>query len=241
MKIRNVETNYIQYGKDKGKNIIFLHGWGQNIEMMKPLADNFFKDYKVTILDFPGFGKSQEPEYDWNLSDYCEFLEEFINKLKIKNPILVGHSFGGRVALKYSSFHNVKKIVLFGAPCFVKNKDKDLKTKVLKKLKKMPGMSEFGEFMKNYIGSTDYKSASPRMRQILVNVVNEDLSNCAKKIEAPTLLIWGENDEQVPINEAQELEKIMPDAALIRLPGTHYAYLENLQVVTNILYNFFGG
>ena len=77
------------------------------------------------------------------------------------------------------------------------------------------------------------------MRQTLVEVVNEDLSKYAREIEEPTLLIWGQNDTEAPVNEAKELEKIMIDAALIILPGTHYAYLENLQQVVNILNNFF--
>ena len=70
-------------------------------------------------------------------------------------------------------------------------------------------------------------------------IVNEDLSKYAKEIDCPTLLIWGENDTEAPVNEAKELEKIMIDAALIILPGTHYAYLENLNQVVNILNNFF--
>ena len=76
------------------------------------------------------------------------------------------------------------------------------------------------------------------MRQTLVNVVNEDLASYARRIEEPTLLIWGENDTEAPIEGAKELEKIMIDAGLIILPGTHYAYLENLGQVITILNNF---
>ena len=113
-----------------------------------------------------------------------------------------------------------------------------LSVRILKKIKKLPGMDKFGDFMKQYIGSPDYRAASPIMRQTLVNVVNEDLASFARRIEEPTLLIWGEHDEAVPVEEARELEKIMIDAALIVLPGTHYAYLENLGQVINILNNF---
>ena len=99
-------------------------------------------------------------------------------------------------------------------------------------------MNEFGERMKNYIGSRDYKAASPIMRQTLVYVVNEDLSEFAKKIEEPTLLIWGEQDTEAPIEEAKILENLLYDGALIVLPGTHYAYIENLSRVVTIINNF---
>ena len=102
-------------------------------------------------------------------------------------------------------------------------------------------MNKVGEYMKKYIGSRDYKAASPIMRQTLVNVVNEDLSTYARQIEEPTLLIWGENDTESPVSEAKEVEKIMCDAALIVLPGTHYAYLENLDRVVAILNSFLLG
>ena len=129
-------------------------------------------------------------------------------------------------------------MVLFGSPCIRIQEELPLKVKILKKLKTLPGMDKLGEYMKQFIGSRDYKAASPIMRETLVNVVNEDLSKYAREIEEPTLLIWGEYDEEAPVNEAKELEKIMIDAALIILPGTHYAYLENLARVITILNSF---
>ena len=165
-------------------------------------------------------------------------LEEFIKELNIKKPIIMGHSFGGRVAIRYSANHPIEKLVLFGSPCIRHNTELPLSVKILKGIKKLPGMDKIGEFAKNFIGSRDYKAASPIMRQILVNVVNEDLSSFAKDIEEATLLIWGEQDTEAPVEDAKELEGIMIDAALIVLPGTHYAYIENLGQVVNILNNF---
>ena len=143
----------------------------------------------------------------------------------------MGHSFGGRVAIRYSADHVVEKIVLFGSPCVREERELPLSVKILKGIKKLPGMDKIGEFAKNFIGSRDYKAASPVMRQTLVNVVNEDLSNYAKEIEEATLLIWGEYDDEAPVEDARILESIMIDAALILLPGTHYANLENLPPV----------
>ena len=234
--IKNLSINYIQYGE--GNDIVLLHGWGQNIEMMKPIGDNLCDRCRVTILDFPGFGESEEPSSPWGITEYALLLEEFIKKLNIKKPSIIGHSFGGRVAIRYSANNPIEKLVLFGSPCIRRERELPLSVKILKKLKTLPGLNEFGEYMKQYIGSRDYKAASPMMRQILVNVVNEDLSSYAKKIEEPTLLIWGENDTEALVEDAKELEKIMVDAGLIILPGTHYAYLENLSQVSNILREF---
>ena len=237
IKINNLNVNYIQYGT--GKDIILLHGWGQNIDMMKPLGDNFQDKFRITILDLPGFGESDEPHETWTIDKYELLLEEFIKELNIKKPIVIGHSFGGRLAIRYSARNPIEKLVLFGSPCIRIGEELPFHVKVLKRLKKIPGLNDFGEYMKRYIGSRDYKAASPIMRQTLVEVVNEDLSKYAREIEEPTLLIWGDHDEEAPLNEAKELEKIMLDAALIVLPGTHYAYLENLPQVVNILNSFF--
>ena len=235
--IKNLSINYIQYGE--GNDIVLLHGWGQNIEMMRPIGDNFQNRFRITILDFPGFGESEEPKEAWTIDDYELMLEEFLKKVNVKKPIVIGHSFGGRVAIRYSARNPISKLVLFGSPCIRIQEELSLGVKILKKLKTLPGLNYLGEYMKKFIGSRDYKAASPIMRQTLVNVVNEDLSKFAREIEEPTLLIWGTNDTEAPLNEAKELEKIMLDAALITLPGTHYAYLENLPRVVTILENFF--
>ena len=234
--IKNIDINYTQYGE--GKDIVLLHGWGQNIEMMKPIGDNLCSNHRITILDLPGFGESEEPKEVWNIGDYSNMLEEFLNRLDIKKPVIMGHSFGGRIAIRYSANHSIEKLVLFGSPCIRIQEELPLYVKMLKSAKKLPGLNEFGEYMKKYIGSRDYKAASPMMRKILVNVVNEDLSKYAREIEEPTLLIWGEQDTEAPLKDAKELEKIMIDAGLVVLPGTHYAYLENLGQVVNILNNF---
>lgn len=234
--INNVNVNYIQYGE--GKDVLLLHGWGQNIQMMKPIGDNLCSNHRITIIDFPGFGESDEPNTPWTIDDYSLLIENLVKELNIRKPIVMGHSFGGRVAIRFSANNPIEKLVLFGSPCIRENKKLPLSTRILKKIKTLPGMDKLGEEMKKYIGSRDYKAASPIMRQTLVNVINEDLSSYARKIEEPTLLIWGEADTEAPVGDARELEKIMIDAALIILPGTHYAYLENLGQVINILNSF---
>ncbi len=236
--IRDIDVNYVQYGSGK-KNVVLLHGWGQNIQMMDPIGKRLEKVATITIIDLPGHGESSEPKEAITIYDYCEIVKELLDELKIKKPILIGHSFGGRVSIVYASKYETEKLVLLGAPCIRKEQKVSTKVKVLKGLKKVPGLNKLEGFAKKHIGSRDYKNASPVMRQVLVNTVNEDLSSCAVNIKCPTLLIWGDNDTEAPIEEARELEKIMSDAGLVVYEGgTHYTYLEFINPVCNVIKTF---
>lgn len=240
IKIHGVEINYERYGN--GANpILFLHGWGQNIEMMKPIADPLQDTHEIIIMDIPGYGKSSEPAFAWTVSDYVECVHEFVEVLKIDTPTLVGHSFGGKISLLYASKYPVTKLVLFASP-FKKEIEKlSLKTKTLKALKKVPGLNKLENFAKKHIGSTDYRNASPKMREILVNTVNLDITGDVKKIKCPTLIVWGTLDEAVPVERAYELESLIKDAGVVIYENaTHYAYLEYLNKSISILRNFLG-
>lgn len=239
IKIKNININYELYGNTKGEVLVYLHGWGQNIEMMKPIAEPFKTDNNILIIDLPGHGLSEEPLFPYELNDYVETLKELLDGLNIKNPILLGHSFGGKISLLYASKYDVKKLVLFGSP-FKKNiKKMSLKTKILKGLKKVPLINKLEDFAKNHIGSTDYKNASKMMKQVLVNTVNLDITEDVKKIKCPTLLIWGSLDQEVLLSDAYELEKLIPDAGLVVYENmTHYAYLEDRIRTIKIIENF---
>ncbi len=237
LNVKDTAVNYIQYGK--GKDLVLLHGWGQNIEMMKPLGDRLSDKYRVTIIDLPGFGNSDEPKSDWTIEEYCEFVEEVLKKIKVSNPTMIGHSFGGRISIVYAARNKIDKLVLFGSPCVRRAQKLSLKVRILKKMKQIPGLNKMEGFAKRHIGSRDYKNASDMMRRILVKTVNQDLSDYAKKIKHPTLLIWGDNDTEVPVEQAKELEKLLADVGLIVLPNSgHYAYLENLLQVEKIIKEF---
>ena len=239
--INNVAVNYLDYGE--GENtIVLLHGWGQNIEMMKPIGDRFKKTNRIIVVDLPGFGMSEEPTYVWSLSDYVECIKELLDNLDVKNPILIGHSFGGKISLLYASKYEVNKLVLFGSPFKQEIKKLSTKTKILKFLKKVPIINKLEGFAKKHIGSTDYRKASETMRKILVEHVNLDIEEDVKKIKKPTLLLWGTMDTEVPVERAYELEKIMKDAGVVTYEGcSHYAYLERLEQTISVLKSFLGG
>lgn len=238
MIIKDCNINYIDYGASKDP-VVLLHGWGQNIEMMKSLGDSLQNNHRIIIIDLPGFGSSEEPKYSWDLNDYVEFLDTLLNELKVKNPTIIGHSFGGKIGLLYASRFNVNKLVCLASPYKQKVTKESLKLKVLKTAKKIPGINKLEGLAKKYIGSTDYKNASEMMRKILVNHVNLDITNEVKNISCPTLLIWGTMDMQVSIDDAYELEKLISNCGLVTYDGcTHYAYLERFGQTVSVLKSF---
>lgn len=239
--IKDVSVNYIDYGE--GENtLVLLHGWGQNIEMMKPVGDRFKKNNRIVIVDLPGFGESDEPGTIWSLNDYVECIKQLLDKLKVNNPILIGHSFGGKISLLYASKYKVNKLILFGSPFKQEIKKLSATTKILKFLKTVPIINKLEGFAKKHIGSTDYKNASEVMRKILVEHVNLDITEEVKKIKCSTLLVWGTMDTEVPIERAYELEKLIEDAGVVPYEGcTHYAYLERLEQTIKVIRSFIGG
>ncbi len=235
------DINYIDYGTNIKGVIVLLHGWGQNVQMMDMIGRPFEKNYRIIVLDLPGFGNSKEPMNFWSVTDYANFLDDFLKKLNVQNPILIGHSFGGRIAINYASRFKVEKVILFSSPFRPKKKKINIKVKIFKMVKKIKFLLPLTNYLRNKWGSSDYKNASEIMRGSLVKIVNEDLTENAKKIKAPVLLIYGTLDKDVPITEAEFLEKILKDGGLVKFVGFgHYAYLENLNQTIAILKNFLG-
>ena len=238
--IKDVDINYTDSGSNE-KAVVLLHGWGQNIAMMKPIGDRL-KNNRVIIIDLPGFGESEEPKDIWSIYDYADCVHELLKSLKVENPILIGHSFGGKISLVYASKYKVDKLILFGSPFKKVIKKLSVKTRILKSLKKIPVLNKLEGFAKKHIGSRDYKSASETLRKILVEHVNLDITEEVKKITCPTLIVWGTNDSEVPISDAYELEKLISDAGVVEYEGcTHYAYLERLEQTIKVIKSFIGG
>lgn len=242
MKINDVELNYIDYGNKKKQAILLLHGWGQNIQMMKGLGDPFEETNRIIIVDLPGYGQSSEPTYPWKVEDYVNCIHELLVKLKVEKPIIIGHSFGGKIGLLYAATYEVTKLICLASPYKKQVQTETFKTKMLKTAKKVPLLNKLEGFAKKHMGSVDYRNATEMMRQILVNTVNLDITEEVRKIKCPTLLIWGTLDQAVPYSDAQNLEKIIKNCGLVTYEGcTHYAYLERFQQTVRVLQSFIGG
>ena len=239
---KDININYVFYDNKSKIDLVYLHGWGQNIEMMMPIAKPFMKKYNVLIVDLPGFGLSDEPKEIWSIYDYAECIHFIEEELKIKNPIIIGHSFGGKVALCHALKYKTSELVLLASPYRKNIKKPSLKTKAFKTLKKVPILNKLEGTIKKHVGSTDYRNASEMMRKILVNHVNLDLEDELKNIKCPTLGIWGTNDEAVPYADGELLNDLIPNYGLVTYEGcTHYAYLERLNQTISVLNNFIGG
>lgn len=216
-----------------GPAMILLHGWGQNLTMMKFISDHFKADYQVLNLDLPGFGESDEPPFPWQLQDYVACIYQCVKYMQLENPIMVAHSFGARIALLYAHQYQVKKMVLTGAAGIRDHHSPLYYMKVgLYKVKKRLGIP-------NHMGSADYQAASLIMRGVLVASVKQDLKMLLKDIEAETLLVWGEKDTATPLWMGKQMEKQMPHAALVVLEeDDHFAYFHQPQRFLAIMEHF---
>lgn len=209
-------------------SIIILHGWGLKGSVYKELAVMLQKSgHKAYILDFPGFGTEPLVNNHMVLDDYVAFLKKFIEKNKLKKPILVGHSFGGRVAIKYAWKYpeDTTSLILTGVPLI---RHTTLKKKIAyicavvggKTLKMLP--KETRAFMRKVlyasIGEWDYYKAGP-LQQVFKNIIGEGLTFYAKDIHVPTLLVWGKNDKIVPASDIEKIKKYIPQATSVIVEG----------------------
>lgn len=234
------------YFEDLGKSdriVLFLHGWGGSTASFGVEAQIFSKKFRTINLDFPSFGRSAEPERPLSVEDFALLLKNLLAELGVKKCCVVGHSFGGRVAIKLAAMHSdlFEKIVLVDSAGVKPRRSIFCKFrifffKMLKKLVKRGVLKE--KWLKNF-GSKDYRALSPVMRQTFVKVVNEDLLPDIKKITTETLIIWGRRDRETPPFMARKLLRNIRGSEIVWLDGGHFAYLENRKLFVNILDRFF--
>ena len=246
--IKNWNINYEVMGE--GNPVILLHGWLANLETMRPIANSLAQNFKVYLVDIVGFGKSDLPEHPLNTNDFGDFLKEFMEKLNIENPILIGHSNGGRCIINAvgRQIVNPKKIVLMDSAGLVPKRKPRYYVKVaifktgkcfLNKLPDVGAIKKFKEKLFNSVGSSDYKASAPVLRETMKIILNEDCTELLPNIKVPTLLIWGTNDMDTPITDAKKMEKLIPNCGLVEYPGSgHFAYLENIQNCNAVLNEF---
>ena len=244
--IDGIAVSYASWGEKKDSGIVMLHGWGANKELFAQSAALCAEKYYVVAPDMPGFGCTPEPPAPWRVDDYTDFVIKFISHLGLKRVILLGHSFGGRVIIKAASSRvlpfDIERIILVESAGIRPEKTDSQKKKesIVKFGKKLvSGSPKLLNKLQSMAGSADYRAASPLMRQVLVNVVNEDLTDLLPKIKQETLLIWGTLDTATPISDAEKMEKLIPNAGLARIEGAgHFSFLENAPLYNAILSSY---
>lgn len=212
-------------------DIVLMHGWGCDrtiwAGLQTYLENTYGSRFRVAAPDFPGFGTEPEPTEPWGMEQYTAWFEGWLAERGIVNPILVCHSFGGRVGLIFASRNRVHKIILVDA-AGVRRKSLKRWVKVLSfKFLKRVAPKELVERWRARTASPDYNAASPVMRGTLTKVVRQDLRRFMPLIEAPTLLIWGSEDTATPLRDARTMKRLIPGAGLVVFEGAgHYSFLD---------------
>lgn len=236
-----ININYQHFGQ--GEPILFLHGWGTNGAHFLDIGEKLSQKYSVYLLDLPGFGKSEEPHNAYTLDNYVTVVEKFIKELNIKDPIIIGHSFGGRIGIRYSTKFDVKNLILIDSAGIkrqtLKTKIKIYKYKLKKKIFiKTRAINKLEKLIETS-GSSDYLSATPIMKKTLSNVVGVNQKHELKKIKCETLLLWGKLDTITPYKDALLIKKRIKNSGLVAFDDSqHFPYLEEPTKFKKVLLNY---
>lgn len=233
--------------KGMKKTIIILHGWNSEIKRWNNFKGELSKDFKVFLPVLPGFG-TKKLVRPWNLNDYAAWLKNFIKEHQIKKPILIGHSFGGMIGIKYFAENNPGEgLILINSAGIPK-----------KNLKKYIGLivAKTGRLMINTIGlksiypevrkllykilrEKDYYLARGFLKETMINILNCDLTPMLHLIKVPTLILWGEKDKITSIKHAYILNNNIPCSKLLTWKnGTHGLPFEYYKSVSKAIVKF---
>jgi len=231
--VRGIRVRYASVGR--GKPLLLLHGWGSSLDAFADLTQDLGRFFRVTAFDFPGHGSSDLPATTWTVDDFVELTLELMADLGIARPSVVAHSFGGRVAIKLAAARPdaVDRLVLVdsaGVPPprtagrVLRRAASKFANAAARRFGR-PGQTIRRAIVRR-IASPDYLNAGP-LRDTFLAVVNEDLRPSLRRIACPTLLVWGESDEDTPLADARTMERLIPNASLLVLKNAgHFSYLD---------------
>ena len=247
--INGINVNYKIAGE--GPAILVLHGWGGSSDSWKDVIRILSaKRYMVVCPDFPGFGKSDLPTEAWGLEEYADFIFNLATQLGLKEVVLIGHSFGGRVSVKLIGKHPdlVKKLILCSSAGIKTHPG--LKTSLIYVVSRIGNAiltpkflrrfkNEARAFLYTLIKSRDYVKAGGIMKEIMKKVLAEDLTPGLSKIRVKTLLVWGEGDKLIPVKYARIFNEEINGSKLIVLPKIgHSPHLEMPEELSEIIDKF---
>jgi len=247
--IDNLKVNYKINGE--GFPFLILHGWGGSSnswsEVQRILSK---KGFMVITLDLPGFGKTSSPIIPWEIKDYNDFLLKFIDNLGLKQMILLGHSFGGRISIRFASLYpeRLKYLILCASAgvrlpytfsqfiiySFSKFGNFLLSPRFLRRFK---------DWVRNnfymIIRQRDYRKVKGSMKETFKKIVVDDLTADLQKIKTKTLILWGEKDKSVPIKAAYIIKEKVSDSVLEIIPkASHTPHLEFPEKLSEIILKY---
>ena len=240
--IGGVDANYRARGESE-KTLLLLHGWGVDSRVFDGVMKEFSPSYRVIAPDLPGFGTSGDPTAVWGVDEYAAWVLKFMDALHIERATVLGHSFGGRLAIRIASdpatAGRIEKLILTGSAGL--RRKRQLKGRIrgwlFRTLSRLfPGLRE--KFARKF-ASRDYLAASPWLRQCLVRVVTADLAPLLPKIPHETLLIWGRDDTETPVNDGYAMKNLIPASRLEVLDGAgHFAFLNRPEEFLRLMKEF---
>lgn len=244
--INNLLINYYYSLPDKKsfKTLVFLHGWGVDSKLwFKIVPELINKNYSMYFLDLPGFGQSQMPNTTYDVDDYKKIVYEFVKKLGLKNINLIGHSFGGRITIKLAAENPefLKKVILVDAagiinPSKVKTIYKII-AKIISPIFKLSFMQTFRKKM-YYLLNSEYLN-NEKLSKTFSKVVSENLIHCFPKINKSTLIIWGGKDLVTPLQDGEQMNRLIPKSELIVLKKAgHFSFLDKPEEFNRELIKF---
>jgi pimeloyl-ACP methyl ester carboxylesterase len=220
--------------------MVFLHGYLSSKEAFAASFAYFSRFYRVTAIDFLGFGGSGVLTSPFSVSDYAAWTREVLTQLQVKKPHVIAHSFGCRVAVKSAAMFPdlFDKMVLTGPAGIVLRRGWRYKAKVrLYRIVK----TFFPKYAERHFGSKEYRALSPIMKESYKKIVNEDLRACAKRVENRVLIVQGKKDKTVREEEALTYLDAFPWAKMKKIDGGHFAFAENPVAFNLITENFLYG
>ncbi len=239
-------THYELNGE--GKLVLLLHGWGDSAKGLEALSQQLTQQYTVLSVDLPGFGASQPPKAVWDLDNYSDFLNKLLDKVDLGQPYtVIGHSNGGALALRATALGNLKpeRLVLLAASGV--RTGGGGKRLVLKTLAKtgniatiwMPERYRQGLRKSLYGAAGSDMLVAPQLEETFKKTVRQDVQADAAIINTPTLLIYGRDDNAVPVADGEKYHSLMKNSKLVILDNAgHFLHLDQPEQVTNLIEEF---
>ncbi|HSS10248.1 MAG TPA: alpha/beta hydrolase [Acidimicrobiales bacterium] len=201
--------------------VLALHGWMRTHRDF----DGLFDGIDAIAVDLPGFGATPPPPEAWSTAQYAEWLAPLLDEMG-PDPVILGHSFGGRVAVHLAATYpdRIGALVLSAVPRLVPDdthrRRPALAFRVGQALRRTKLIGEDRmETIRHRYGSADYRAARGVMRDVLVKAVNETYGRQLAAFPGPIELVWGERDDVAPIAVAELALEACADGRLVSLPG----------------------